>query len=97
MAIMKIVSILINGRVQGVGFRAFVLGCASSSRLIGWVKNLRDGRVKIVAGGSEHDLDVFLATVKSGPPGSIINHIIVDEVQYDERLNNGLQSFVVVW
>lgn len=45
--------VLYSGRVQGVGFRFTTQSIASSLKLTGWVKNLRDGRVEVVAEGQK--------------------------------------------
>jgi len=45
------VKVLISGRVQGVGFRSFARRYANALRICGWVKNLNDGRVEVVAEG----------------------------------------------
>jgi acylphosphatase len=50
---------IVSGLVQGVGFRYFVVQRAAERQLTGWVKNLVDGRVEILAEGSEESLDGF--------------------------------------
>lgn len=52
----KRVHIYISGRVQGVWFRATAQGVAIDYNLTGWVRNLRDGRVELVAEGEEDNL-----------------------------------------
>jgi acylphosphatase len=49
-----------KGRVQGVGYRAFVAGCAHATGMHGYVKNMPDGTVEIVAESSRAALDDFL-------------------------------------
>lgn len=53
-----------SGRVQGVGFRFTVERLAGELDIAGWVKNLDDGRVEIVAEAEEKDLQEFLAKIK---------------------------------
>ncbi len=53
-----------SGAVQGVGFRFVAESIASSLGLTGWVKNLRDGRVEVVAEGSKEALNEFLSKIK---------------------------------
>ena len=60
----KQVHIYYSGAVQGVGFRFAVESAASSLGLTGWVKNLRDGRVEVIAEGSEAALNEFLNKIK---------------------------------
>ena len=63
----KRLHVLVSGRVQGVFFRANTKHFAEKFGLTGWVKNLKDGRVEIVAEGEEEKLREFLALVKRGP------------------------------
>lgn len=60
----------VKGRVQGVGFRYFVLRRAEELGLHGWVKNLPDGRVRVEAAGSSEVLDRFERLLWEGPPGA---------------------------
>ena len=52
-----------SGRVQGVGFRFAVLNIAEELKVIGWIKNLSDGRVELVAESGEDNLKEFLSRV----------------------------------
>lgn len=63
---MKRYSILVNGRVQGVGFRFFANSQAIHLRLTGWVKNLDNGMVQIEVQGSDERISLFLDTIKKG-------------------------------
>jgi len=60
----------ISGRVQGVGYRYFVLQLARSLNLTGYVRNLRDGRVEVIAEGEELALKSFLEELQQGPAGA---------------------------
>ena len=60
----KQVHIYYSGAVHGVGFRFAAESAASSLGLTGWVKNLRDGRVEVIAEGSEAALNEFLNKMK---------------------------------
>jgi acylphosphatase len=70
--------ILVEGRVQGVGFRYFVQAQANQLGLTGWVRNLEDGRVEILAEGEKKDILELLDRVRTGPRGSIISEIKFD-------------------
>ena len=61
---------VIRGRVQGVGFRWFVLREASRLGLDGWVANEPDGSVRLVAEGGRVDLDRLAERVSVGPSGA---------------------------
>jgi acylphosphatase len=63
----KRVHVFVSGRVQGVYFRAHTQEKAQSLGLSGWVRNLPDGRVEIVAEGEEGKISAFLAWVRVGP------------------------------
>jgi acylphosphatase len=61
----------VEGRVQGVGFRAFTQKIAVVHDLTGWVRNRWDGTVEILAEGEKSNLEEFLNKVHRGPfPGT---------------------------
>ena len=64
---MLAVRVVVTGRVQGVGFRAFVLREASSRRLGGWVRNRADGAVETEAQGTAEALRAFVEALRRGP------------------------------
>ncbi|MGB6193543.1 MAG: acylphosphatase [Terracidiphilus sp.] len=82
---------LIQGRVQGVGFRWFVHREASELELRGWVRNTEDGDVEIVASGTPEDLSELRASLRRGPRGSRVDHVI--EHQLDASEGEGLVAF----
>jgi len=57
----------IFGRVQGVGFRAFVAREAASRRVNGWVRNRTDGTVEALVWGDEAVIDDLLRSIRVGP------------------------------
>lgn len=59
--------IIADGRVQGVGYRRFCLQMAKNCGITGYVRNLTDGSVKIIAQGEPSDLNLFLEFLKKGP------------------------------
>ncbi len=58
---------IVKGRVQGVGYRFFVLETARRMKLTGFVKNLPNGDVEVQAEGPEEKLKDFVAALKKGP------------------------------
>ena len=60
-----------SGRVQGVGFRYTTRGIAPGSRIVGYVRNLPDGRVEVVAEGEPDEIDRFLETIGQKMDGYI--------------------------
>jgi len=61
------VHIIVSGRVQGVFFRDFTRQQANNLGITGWVKNLPDGKVQIVAEGDKDKLLQLIEAVKVGP------------------------------
>lgn len=59
-------SIIVDGRVQGVGFRYFTQLIAADLNLTGWCKNLMDGKVEIEVQGLEEQVHSFIANVRKG-------------------------------
>ena len=74
----KSVHIIVRGRVQGVGFRYFTKQRADAYNLIGFVRNLIDGNVEVVAKGPQKSLDNLIIDLKSGPPGSVVSACVVN-------------------
>jgi acylphosphatase len=69
--------IWVTGRVQGVGYRAFVLRVASRDGLSGGVKNLDDGRVEVDVEGGRKQVEAFIELLKSGPPAARVQQVDV--------------------
>ncbi len=59
--------VVVRGRVQGVGFRAFVEHHAQQRQLAGWVRNRRDGSVEAVFAGPEKSVEGMIAACRYGP------------------------------
>jgi len=71
-------AILVNGRVQGVGFRYYCYQQATQLGLVGWVKNNRDGSVSAWAQGSKTDIDQLVGALKDGPTAAYVQDVDVD-------------------
>ncbi|WP_367027506.1 acylphosphatase [Methylococcus sp. ANG] len=65
---MKRVHVHVAGQVQGVWYRASAARKAAELGLTGWVRNLPDGRVELVAEGDAETVDALLAWCRRGPP-----------------------------
>lgn len=66
--VLRRVHIFVSGRVQGVFYRSNTQRKALELGLKGWVRNLRDGRVEIVAEGDEEQLGRLIEWCRRGPP-----------------------------
>lgn len=78
--------VTIDGHVQGVGFRAFVLRKASEFGVTGWVRNRRDGSVELLAEGKRTTLDKFLVALRRGPSAALVTRV-------DPRWQNATGEF----
>ena len=67
--------LLISGRVQGVGYRAWLVTEARRLGVTGWVRNLADGRVEALLQGAPAKLDRLAAACADGPPGAAVSRI----------------------
>ncbi len=71
---------LVSGRVQGVGFRYFVLDAARREGLAGSVRNLPDGRVEAWAEGEAESVLRFERAIRQGPSRARVEHVVVEEM-----------------
>ncbi len=87
----------IEGFVQGVGFRYFVLRSAQANNLAGWVRNRYDGRVEVMAEGELEHLNQLLSDLRKGPISSEVKQVDYDflEVQSSEG-QGGFKGFKVL-
>lgn len=75
---MKRLAASIWGRVQGVNFRYYTLREAKRLEIVGWVRNERDGSVRVVAEGEEGQLYRFLEFLHNGPPMARVDRVDSD-------------------
>ena len=76
--------VTVRGRVQGVGFRAWLEAMAEERCLEGWVRNRRDGSVEAVLIGPEDAVNAVIDAIRKGPPGSKVES--VDMIEADPGL-----------
>jgi acylphosphatase len=76
------VHLFIEGRVQGVFYRAFTREIAHRLRLSGWAKNLRDGRVEAVFEGEKRTIEEAIRECRTGPPGAQVTNIDIQWEPY---------------
>jgi acylphosphatase len=72
---MPALQVVISGRVQGVGYRAWVADEAQRRELSGWVRNRRDGTVEAVLAARTEVLDDMLAACRDGPPAAQVRDV----------------------
>ena len=77
------VRILVEGRVQGVGFRWWVVAQASGLNLCGWVRNLTDGSVEALAIGDTQSIERLTESCGRGPPGAEVLSVRTEAAQDD--------------
>jgi acylphosphatase len=82
------VRLIIIGRVQGVGYRWWAQGQARALGLDGWVRNLRDGSVELLAAGDTRAIDRLIAACRHGPPAAM-----VESIQRFEAEDEGFGGF----
>ncbi|HSL20681.1 MAG TPA: acylphosphatase [Vicinamibacterales bacterium] len=76
---------IVSGRVQGVGFRFFAEDQARAEGLSGYVRNLPDGRVEVLAEGEEESVARFERALNRGPRSAIVDRVDVDPVPPEDR------------
>jgi acylphosphatase len=72
----------ISGRVQGVGFRASTRDQALTRGISGYVRNLSDGRVEVMACGDDAALEWLLEWLHKGPAAASVEHVDVETVTF---------------
>ncbi len=76
------VSVLVEGQVQGVGFRYFTRRTAQALELTGWVRNRSDGAVEAVLEGPKIAVQAALAALRQGPAGGQVARLHSEEHPY---------------
>lgn len=84
---MKRVRVFISGRVQGVCFRAYTKQKASELGVHGFVRNLSDGRVELVAQGEEAAVDGLVKWSRHGPSYASVTDISIEEEPVDRQID----------
>ena len=82
---------LFAGRVQGVGFRYSTKNLAKGFDVLGWVKNLPDGRVELQIQGDEEELDEFIQELQDSPLG----HHIQEQEERTVPLVDNVHGFSI--
>ncbi len=65
----------VEGHVQGVGFRYFVMDLAVLYKVTGWVRNTHEGNVEVLAEGDREDLELMLDKLRKGPRSGFVTNV----------------------
>jgi len=74
---------LVSGRVQGVWYRASTREQAKKLGITGWVRNLPDGKVEVLAFGQREQLDKLLMWLKRGPELAKVTDVQIKEIPWE--------------
>jgi acylphosphatase len=92
-----IVRVVIRGRVQGVGYRAWTEYVAQERGIAGWVRNRRDGAVEALFAGMQDEVRAMIEACREGPPGSRVKTIDQLSAAADDlALRRGGETFSVL-
>jgi acylphosphatase len=76
---------VVQGHVQGVGFRYFVSEKAKNLSIKGWVRNTFKGEVEVMAEGNRKQLEELLAALRQGPSISMVVHVSVEWLEAEGK------------
>jgi acylphosphatase len=92
-----IVHVVIRGRVQGVGYRAWVEDQATLNGLEGWVRNRQDNSVEAVFAGPAQDVAEMVALCRKGPPAARVDAVTETPAGADQlKLRRAGEEFSVL-
>ena len=84
---MRAKRVLVRGLVQGVGYRYFAERAARHLGLVGYVRNLADGRVEAVASGADEAIDAFVTQLRQGPAAGRVAGLEVSETTLEDTVS----------
>jgi len=87
------VHLLVTGKVQGVFFRQALKVVAKKNNVLGWVRNLKDGRVEAILEGDNKSIDSVIEWTRIGPANSRVDDIVVS----NEEFKNEFSTFDVLY
>ena len=88
---MKAIKIILKGKVQGVGFRQFVREKAQHFAIHGYIANLENGDIEIVAEGKEDEISAFIEMIRPGPPRAEVTELVTEPIEH-----KGYKEFEIV-
>jgi len=87
------VHLLVSGKVQGVFFRQSLKVVAKNNNVLGWVRNLKDGRVEAILEGDNKSINSVIEWTRIGPANSRVDDIEVS----NEEFKNEFSTFDVLY
>ncbi|MDI4655513.1 acylphosphatase [Xanthobacter autotrophicus] len=93
---MRYVHVMLRGRVQGVGYRAWCAREAEARGLKGFVRNRRNGAVEAVFAGPDAGVEAMLEACRAGPAGARVDDMLVHEVSDTALAAGGRERFAVL-
>ena len=78
--------LVVSGTVQGVCFRAFTQHAAKQLNLTGWIKNLENGNVEILACGNDASLAIFKQQVTQGPTYATVDTVQCEPFPWEDHV-----------
>jgi acylphosphatase len=91
----RLLRLRISGRVQGVGYRAFLTREAARLGVHGWVRNRLDGSVEALARGPAEALNALVAAAKRGPGGSRVDAVRIEPADDAALGDAGGESLII--
>lgn len=85
--------VVVEGFVQGIGYRDFVRRAALRHGVSGWVRNRADGSVEALVEGTPADVDAMLAEMRRGPRGAMVKNLRLAEAAVGDGAERG--AFVI--
>lgn len=76
--------VIVDGHVQGVGYRAFARRMALRFGIKGWVRNRRDGAVEALVAGAPRDVELMIVELRRGPYGATVLDMRIDDAADEE-------------
>jgi len=89
-----VLRVVVEGVVQGVGYREFTRRAALRLNVSGWVRNRSNGAVEALVRGSRPDVEALIAELRNGPGSAVVDRVRVIEDGETERPSDG-GTFVV--
>ena len=76
--------VVVEGHVQGVGYRAFAWRMALRYGVAGWVRNRRDGAVEALVAGAPRNVEAMIVELRRGPYGATVLDMRIDDASDEE-------------